>query len=329
MSFKSKRLLKRTISHIGVLFFVLAAYMIYHQLSKYSASEIFHTATQIPKLNIFWAFVAAGLGYLALSFYDFIALRYIGKTLSWWKWMLAGLLGFAVSNNAGNAAISGGAIRYRLYTRWRIRAGDIVKMLTFSGVTYYLGASTVIILGYFLMPKSGFALGGMIHMLFCVASAFIGAYFAVCLAFRGKKFHIGKISFRIPSFKTAITQAGLGTADSILAGLVLYFLSRHFIGMSPVEFLSVFVVAQSAGIFAQVPGGIGVFESVVLLAMPESIDKAALFGSLLTFRIIYFLLPLICVGTTFFIYEHFLRQRMKKWRMFSIHLPHLKHRKKQ
>jgi phosphatidylglycerol lysyltransferase len=204
-------------------------------------------------------------------------------------------------------------------------------MLTFSGVTYYLGASAVIVAGGLVIPQSAFSEIGMIRMLFGLCSAFLGAYFAACLFFNGKGFKIGSAVFSIPSPRTALIQATVGMTDSILAGLVLYFLSMHFAGISAVRFVSVFVIAQSAGIFSQVPGGIGVFESVVLVAMPPEVDRAALFASLLAFRVIYFLLPLFGIGTTFFIYEHYLRRKMRKWRMFSIHLhiPGIKKERKQ
>ncbi|MDR1071511.1 MAG: lysylphosphatidylglycerol synthase domain-containing protein [Rickettsiales bacterium] len=330
MSPRAKRIFKKAVSRIGVLFFVLAVWMLYWQLHKYSLSEIFESITEIPARHIVWACLVCVAEYLVLSCYDFFALRYVGKKLAWWKWMLAGMLGFVVSNNAGNAAISGGAIRYRLYTRWRIKAGEIVRMLTFSGFTYYLGAATVVVVGYFLLPEGGFADSSMMRILFGGCSGFLGAYFAGCLFFRGKTFRIGGVEFKVPSVGTGLVQCVLGATDSVLAGLVLYCLTFHAVQIPVAEFVSIFVVAQSAGIFAQVPGGIGVFESVVMLAMPDSVDKAVLFGSLLAFRIVYFLLPLVGIGSLFFIYERYLKKKMKKWRIFSHipHLPRLTHRKK-
>jgi uncharacterized membrane protein YbhN (UPF0104 family) len=330
LSPRAKRIFKKAVSRIGILFFALAACMLYWQLRKYSLAEIFDALTEIPMRHIFWACLVCVAEYLVLSCYDFFALHYVGRRLAWWKWMLAGMLGFVVSNNAGNAAISGGAIRYRLYTRWRIKAGEIVRMLTFSGFTYYLGAATVVVAGFFLLPSGGFADSRMLHILFGACCGFLGAYFAACVFFCGRTFRIGSIEFKVPSIYTGLMQCALGATDSILAGLVLYCLTFHAVDIPMVEFVSIFVVAQSAGIFAQVPGGIGVFESVVMLAMPDSVDKAVLFGSLLAFRIVYFLLPLVGVGSLFFIYERYLRNKMKKWRIFSHipHLPHLTHRKK-
>jgi uncharacterized membrane protein YbhN (UPF0104 family) len=300
------------------MFFLLAVCMLYWQLHKYSLSDILHSITEIPKINILWAVLACIAEYIVLSCYDFLALHYVGKKLSWWKWMLAGMMGFVISNNAGNAAISGAAIRYRLYTRWRIRTGEIVKMLTFSGFTYYLGAAFVVVCGYRMLPQDGFADTAFAGAMFVGCIVFLLVYFSLCTFFRGKTFRIGKLHFKVPNTGTAVTQTALGTTDSILAGLVLYFLTCHFANIPVIQFIAIFVIAQSAGIFAQVPGGIGVFESVVMLAMPDNIDRAVLFGSLIAFRIIYYLLPLMGVGTMFFIYESGLKNRMKKWKIFSV-----------
>ncbi len=317
MSIKAKRLFKRLVSYSGIFFFILAAVMLWWQLREYSFSDVVHAIIDIPWLNLVAACVACLLGYIALSLYDYLALRYIGARVSWWKWMLAGMLGFAISNNAGNAVVSGGAIRYRLYTRWRIRGGDIVKMITFSGLTFFLGCSAIVIAGYFLVPSHilnasvGTSVG--LNTLFFICLAVVLAYFAATIFFRNKSIKIGNIKFDVPSTRTAFFQTLLGAMDSFLAGLVLYFCLLPFVHIPFGTYIGLFVIAQATGVFSQVPGGIGVFESIFLLALPDTVDKADIFGALLAYRIIYYVLPLIGVGGLFFVYENWLRARMKRW----------------
>lgn len=317
MSAQTKRLIKKVISYSGLFFFALAAGMLWWQLRNYSISDIAHAIIDIPFTNLFAACVACLLGYLALSLYDKLALKYVGGNVSWWKWMLAGMLGFAISNNAGHAVVSGGAIRYRLYTRWRIRGGDIVKMLTISGITYFLGAAAIVVIGYFLIPKEifqesvGASVGLNTLFIFCLTSLLV--YFAVTMIFYKKNIKIGQLKFQVPSTKMAFQQMILGITDSVLAGMVLYFCIIPFVNIPFGVFIGLFVIAQSTGVFSQVPGGIGVFESVFMLALPDTVDKASIFGALLAYRIIYYVLPLIGVGSLFFIYEQWLRSRMKRW----------------
>lgn len=317
MSAKTKRLVKKIISYSGIFFFILAAGMLWWQLRDYSLLDIAHAILDIPFINLVAACIACLLGYLALSLYDYLALNYVGGHVSWWKWMLAGMLGFAISNNAGNAMVSGGAIRYRLYTRWRIRGGDILKMLTLSGITYFLGAAAIVVIGYFLIPRADLSESAGLTMglgwLFGICVTLLLVYFASTFIFNKKHIQIGQIKFQIPTPKTAFFQLILGISDSILASLVLYFCLTPFVQIPFGTFIGLFVIAQATGIFSQVPGGIGVFESIFLAALPDTIDKANIFGALLAYRIIYYVLPLIGVGSLFFIYERWLRARMKRW----------------
>jgi len=319
MSAKTKRFIKKLISYSGIFFFILAAGMLYWQLRNYSLRDIANAIMAIPLTNLALACVACLAGYFALALYDYLALNYVGenKKVSWWKWMLAGMLGFAISNNAGHAVVSGGAIRYRLYTRWRVRSGDIVKMLTLSGFTYFLGAAAIVVIGYFLVPhdifnrSAGLSMG--LNWLFGVCLAAIVAYFVMTVFFHNKTIKIAQLKFQVPTTKMAVMQMGLGITDSVLAGLVLYFCLAPFVDIPFGTFIGLFVIAQTAGVFSQVPGGMGVFETVFLVALPETVDKANIFGALLAYRIIYYVLPLIGVGGLFFIYERWLRARMRRW----------------
>ena len=332
MSIKAKRLFKKIVSYAGLFFFVLAAGMLYWQLRKYSLSDILHALLNIPKYNLLMACVACLCGYLALSLYDYLALNYVERKVSWWKWMLAGMLGFAISNNAGNALVSGGAIRYRLYIRWRVPGGDILKMLTFSGITYFLGASAIAIIGYFMVPREMFANAIGINGLFAICLILVIGYFVLTFLFRHKSVKIGDLLFRVPSTRTALIQTALGIADSVCAGLVLYFCISPYINIPFAIFIGLYVVAMGAGIFSQVPGGIGVFESIFMVVLPDDVDKANIFGALLAYRIIYYLLPLIGAGGLFFVYERWLRARMKRWlaeakqKLPNLPFPHKKHK---
>jgi len=173
----------------------------------------------------------------------------------------------------------------------------------------------------------GLSIGMHGLFVFCVAA--LGAFYAMTVLFRNKTVRIGELDFKVPSTKTGFSQMLLGMLDSLLAGLVLYFCISHFADVPFTTFIGIFVIAQTAGVFSQVPGGLGVFESIIMLTLPGVENPASLFGALLAYRIIYFLLPLIGAGGMFFAYENWLRARMKKWleeakaRMPHIPRPHL------
>ena len=311
MSAKTKRLFKKIISYAGFFFFIIAAGMLWWQLRNYSLYDIAHAILDIPLKNLFFACIACLAGYFALALYDYLALQYVGGRVTWWKWMLAGMLGFAISNNAGHAVVSGGAIRYRLYTRWRIKDVNYIWIHLFFGCICNCCNWIFLIPSAVFDNSTGASIG--INTLFIGCLTALLVYFAMTVMFHKKSVQIGQIKFQIPSTSMAFTQTILGITDSVLAGLVLYFCMIPFVDISFTTFIGLFVIAQTTGVFSQVPGGIGVFESVFLMALPDSIDKANIFGALLAYRIIYYVLPLIGVGSLFFIYERWLRSRMKRW----------------
>lgn len=308
-----KRLLKKIISWSGLFFFALAAFMIYKQLSKYSMEEIKNAIMDVPSKNIIYACIASFLGYVALSSYDYLALKYVHRKLSAWKWIFAGFIGFAVSNNAGHAIISGGAIRYRLYTRWRVHAADIVKMVTFSGFTYLVACFFLVILGFVLSPD---------HVLGSISSSFV-SWSILLLSVAGLGFYfwgstyykkpivIKEVEFDAPGFKMALAQTLLGSLDILMASLVLYSILESYVDISFLTFIGVFIIAQLLGVYSQVPGGLGVFEIVFAKLLPEDQNQATLFAILILYRIIYYLLPLIISGIVLIAYEFRLAERKK------------------
>lgn len=323
MAYKTKRLIKKIISWAGLFFFVVAAYMLYVQLSKYSWVDIKAALFSIPKHNLLMAGLASLGGYVALSSYDYLALRYIHRRLNPLKWIFAGFIGFSVSNNAGHAIVSGGTIRYRLYTRWRFHGQEIVRMVTFSGFTYLVACFFLIIMGYVLTPSHAFGAGSVSRLtteIIAVVSALgLLIYFGMSLFYK-KPIIIKDVEFDIPSFKMALAQVFIGGADILMASLVLYFSLIPFVDISFDVFIGVFIIAQVLGVFSQVPGGLGVFEGLFMYIIPGEHNQATLFGALIAYRIIYYLLPLVVSGIVLVSYETYLKvvkkQRLEKLKIF-------------
>ena len=321
----TKKIFKKLLSWAGLFFFALAALMLYRQLSKYSLGEIKEALFAIPPHNLLLACLASLGGYVALSSYDFLALKYIGRKLAAWKWIFAGFIGFSVSNNAGHAIVSGGTIRYRLYTRWRFRGSEIVQMVTFSGFTYLVACFFLIIIGYFLTPDHAFGDGAVSKVTTQAVAlvSFVGlaGYFALSL-FAKKPLIIKGVEFEMPSFKMALAQVFIGGADILMASLVLYFSMTAFIPISFDVFIGVFIIAQVLGVFSQVPGGLGVFEGLFMYIIPGDHNQVMLFGALIAYRLIYYLLPLLISAVVLISYESYLkyvrRQRLEKIKLLNI-----------
>lgn len=304
---KATDVLNKIVSRLGIFFFIVAAYMIYRQLSKYSLDELKSAVLSIPYQNLYYALAASFVGYVALSTYDYLALEYIQKKLASWKWILTGFVGFSVSNNAGHAIVSGGAIRYRFYSRWNIAPADIVKMITFSGFTYLVACFFLIILGYILTPEHAFGgndstkVSTFITMVLSVIGLCIYLWASI---YYKKDLVIKGVDFQMPNLKLALAQIFIGSLDILMASLVLYSVLISFVEIDFFAFMGAFIIAQVLGVYSQVPGGLGVFELVFSNILPGQDNQAILFGALIAYRIIYYLLPLIFSGIVLVIYEY-------------------------
>ena len=320
MASRTKKILKKIVSWAGLFFFALAAYMLYRQLGKYSWHDIESALYSIPSYNLGMACLASIGGYIALSSYVYFALRYVKRKLAAWKWIFAGFIGFSVSNNAGHAIVSGGSIRYRLYTRWRFHGGEIVRMVTFSGFTYLVACFFLIIVGYIITPSHAFGAGSVSRLtteIVTLCSVLgLGIYLGLS-AFYRKPLIIKGVVFEMPSFKMALAQVFIGAADILMASLVLYFSLLPFVDISFNTFIGVFIIAQVLGVFSQVPGGLGVFEGLFMYIIPGEHNQASLFGALIAYRVIYYLLPMVISAIMLFSYESYLKY-VKKQRLEKI-----------
>lgn len=312
---KTKKIIKKAISWAGLFFFVLAALVLYNQLSKYQMSDIKSALFSIPCKNLLYACLASFVGYIALSSYDYLALCYIKHKISMWKWVFAGFIGFSVSNNAGHAIVSGGAIRYRLYTRWRIKASEIIKMVTFSGFTYLVACFFLIIIGYAITPDDAFGDGvaSKITTTIVALGSLVGLviYLTASVLYK-KSINIKGIKLKMPPLNMSLAQIFIGSIDILMASLVLYFTLIHFVDIPFNTFIGAYIIAQILGVYSQVPGGLGVFELVFSNIIPGTENQAMLFGALIAYRIIYYLLPLIISAIALISYEGYLGYRQNQ-----------------
>ena len=94
----------------------------------------------------------------------------------------------------------------------------------------------------------------------------------------------------LPTARMAIAQIGIATLDLAASSIALYILIPDADPAMLFNFFIAYAFAIIAALISHVPGGIGVFEAIVLASVP--IDKPALFAALIAYRVIYYLLPL-------------------------------------
>jgi len=280
----------------GLTIFVLALWVIHDALKKYHYHDVIRALQQIQPDRIAAAVLLTLLGYLVLTGYDTLAFHYLKLSLGYGRIALVSFIGYAFSNNAGFNLFTTAPVRYRLYSAWGLSAVEITNVVAFCTTTFWIGVLTVGGASFVIEPPR---LPASYHLPFSSARplgfillAVLAGYFVLTflkrepLRWRGWE-------FPLPSPGMALQQMLISSLDWALAGGVLYVLLPSGTGLSYPRFLGIFLLAQLGGLVSQIPGGLGVFESTVLLLLPGSFSTASVLGSLLAYRAIYYIGPLL------------------------------------
>ena len=278
----------------ALLMFTLALITLHGLLRDYHLHEIFKAAQQIPHRQLWWAVILTLLGYLALTGYDAVALLYIRRPLAYPKIALASFVSYAFSMNLGFAPITGSAVRYRVYSSSGLMAVDVARIVAFCGIVFWLGFLTLAGVSFLVEPAElpsvlSMPLGSTRVLGIVFLSIVVGIL--VLNAWLRRPIRVQQWQWAAPSTTTSLLGLAVSCADWALVAGVLYVLLPASLPHGYPGFLTLFLLAQLIGVISTVPGGLGVFESAMVLLLSDQIPRPELVGALLVFRAIYFLAP--------------------------------------
>jgi uncharacterized membrane protein YbhN (UPF0104 family) len=278
---------------VSLLLFAGAVYVLHTELRNHPLHEILSELRSFSPLRLLLSLAATVLGYLALAGYDALSLAALGRRLPLRRIGYAAFLGYAFANSLPLSVVTGAAVRYRLYSQWGIARGDAARVITLNTITYVVGLLASAGLAFALQPVlvPGF-LRLPLHTarpLGFVCLAVVAAYLVWSVR-RGGDLTVGRWQLPHPTFRRAAAQIGVSFADWVLSGAALYVLLPHRVPFH--VFFAVFLLGQMAGLVAQVPAGLGVFEAVMLWGLTPALTTASVLIALVAYRLVYFFLPL-------------------------------------
>ncbi len=287
-------MLKRYLSALVPVALFCAALLALHRLGgEFHLRDILAAFAAIGHWSVLLAIALAASSYLALTGYERLALGFVGRRLPWPKYALTSFVAYAIGHNLGVAALSGGAIRYRIYTPLGFGAMEIAQIVAFCTITFALGAGTLA--GISLIANAGEA-SSLLHStarlsiaLGVLALSTVAGYLFAC-ALRRTPFSWRDASIRLPTLRTALVQIALAVVDLALASSVLYVLLPATADVPYLVFAGLYMVALAASLLSLVPGGLGVFETIMVLLLP-GVPAPQMLAALLAYRLVYYALP--------------------------------------
>ena len=233
-------------------------------------------------------------GYFTLTFYDWFALRTIGRSeVPYRIAALTGFTSYSIGHNIGATVFTGGAVRYRIYSAYGLDAIEVAKICFVAGLTFWLGNATVLGLGVAYHPQAA----GPIDQLPAWLNRGIGvAILLVLMSYVAwvwsapREIGQGEWKVELPSGPSTLLQIGIGIVDLGCCALAMYMLMPDEPNIGFVTMAVVFVSATLLGFASHAPGGLGVFDAAMLVALWQ-FDKEAVLAGLLLFRLLYYIVP--------------------------------------
>ena len=280
-------------NRIGVILslaiITFAAVALYRNLRDIDVGDLVDALRDTERHDVVRAALCVAGGYFTLTFYDLFALRTIGRSdVPYRVAALAGFTSYSVGHNIGASVLTGGAVRYRIYSAWGLDAIAVAKVCFIAGLTFWLGNATVLGLGISLAPQAASAIDQLPPWINRAAAILIlivlGSY--VAWVWRRPR-TIGRSGWQVmlPDGPLTLLQIVIGIIDLAFCALAMYMLVPDDPNIGFVSLAVIFVSATLLGFASHAPGGIGVFDAAMLVALWQ-FEKEELLAGLLVFRLL-------------------------------------------
>jgi phosphatidylglycerol lysyltransferase len=278
---------------VGLTLLAISLWVLARELDRIGFAALEMSLSAVPRTTLIAALAVTALNYFVLTCHDQLAFVYAGVQMHRARIALASFIGYAVSNNVGFAIVSGASARYRFYSRWGVTAGELSRIVTFYSATFWLGLCLIGGSCLLFAPTAGLdaivprVVSGTLG---AVGLAAVALYGIVCLRDAGP-LRISRFEIPLPGRRMLGAQLLVSSMDWMLAASVLYVLLPA--PRPPLLLVAgAFAAAQLVALASHVPGGLGVFEGIMLLLLGGNVDAAALAPALLLFRVVYYVIPL-------------------------------------
>ncbi|QAY77540.1 bifunctional lysylphosphatidylglycerol flippase/synthetase MprF [Sphingosinicella sp. BN140058] len=278
----------------GIAVLLLAFSGLSASLREISLGDIQATFATIALPRWLAALALTALSFACLIVFDLAALRTLSLQLPFVTAARAAVTSYAISNMLGLPLLTGGAVRLNFYARAGLRETDVLRVVTLAGLSFWVGLIAVIALALPLppaeLPIAGTALPAALR--WGAPLLLIGglAVYLLWTARAPRSLVLGAMRLPLPGPGLTLAQLLAAALDLIFSAGVIYVLVPSLTLADFPLLLGAFALALAIAVLTHAPGGLGVFEAMLFLLLPDQ-PKAELAAALLGYRLVYFVLP--------------------------------------
>jgi phosphatidylglycerol lysyltransferase len=299
----------RLVPVVATALFVVALWLLRRDLAAYHWQEIRHSFFALRSGQVLLAVLLTVVSYALLTGHDFLAVRYVGRVLPWYQVALGSYLGYVLSHNIG--ALLGATVpRYRVYTAAGLSPAEVARLFGFTSTGFWVGWVLMTGVALLVQPAAAPLPFGPVALRM-IGAAFVAAVvsYVALAAVRREPLKLGRLQIAVPPLRLAGLQVVISVVDWLACSAALWVLLPGSATLSFTTFLCVFLIAVIVGVLSHVPGGLGVFDSILVIGLAGKVPGPAVIGALGAFRIVYYLGPLVLAGCLFAVYESLERRQ--------------------
>lgn len=242
--------------------------------------------------------------YLVSGGYDLLGRTYSRHHLPAHQVLLVAMLCHAFTINFATW-MGSLAMRYRLYTHLGLSASTVTRILSLSLLTNWTScmalAGVIFSLRLVELPDNWTLGMNSLQLLGFALLGLVSAYVGICAFSRQRVWRFRERYVTLPSLRIVLLQLCLGASNwSLMAALIYWLLPE---GATYASVLGVLLISCMAAVVAHVPAGLGVLEAVFLALLQHQHSQASLIAALITYRVLYYLLPLLVISVTYAVLE--------------------------
>jgi uncharacterized membrane protein YbhN (UPF0104 family) len=289
----------------SVLIAGLAAYVLFRTFQRISVAEVLANMRLVPNGTLMLAAACAAGALLTLALYEIVVVRYVKHCVGRARPIMTALIAFPLGHAVGQAMLSGGAIRYRMYSPAGFTAMEVGATALLCNLPYALGFGLLfdlaLVFGADKLAPIFRISSHWLLLLGCVGLVKDVGYL-VFVWKRKAPIRLGGWSVNLPTLKLTVLQVVIGIIDIVLVSSVLYLLLPDAARIAYLPFLAVYLSSVLVGVLSHVPAGLGVIESMLLLLLPD-VPPAELLAAVLLYRVIYEIVPVLMSLAIWAVYE--------------------------
>jgi uncharacterized membrane protein YbhN (UPF0104 family) len=283
----------------------LAAYVLYTTFQRISFADVLANVRATPAGTLWLAAACAAGAFSVLATYEVAVVRYVKHCIGRSKPVITALVAFPLGHAIGQTLLSGSALRYRMYAPAGFTATEVGATVLLCGLPYALAFGLLIDLALVFGAEA-------LAPLFRISSEWLFALGCVGLVKdagyllfvwrRKKPIQLGGWAVKLPTLRMTALQLTVGILDIGLVSSVLYLLLPDSAQIAFLPFIAVYLASILVGVVSHVPAGLGVLESMLLLLLPH-VPPEQLLASVLLYRVIYEVIPLVIALAIWGAYE--------------------------